>query len=144
MPDLDLRLLINTFSVLGALFAVWKGGAAERWAAGVVIANVLIGQSGQYLAPSSDNFIRLVNDGLTAMVLLGITVRYGAMWMGGVMLFYAAQFSMHSYYLVTERPMGDYVWALVNNINFTGVIWCLVIGAAVAWRKRVRAQRTAT
>lgn len=143
MPDLDLRLLINTFSVLGAMFAVWKGGAAERWAAGVVIVNVIVGQSGQYLAPSSDNFIRLVNDGLTAMVLLGITVRYGAVWMGGVMLFYAAQFSMHSYYLVTERPMGDYLWALVNNINFSGVIWCLVIGAAVAWRKRVRIQRAA-
>lgn len=136
---LDLRLLINVFSVLGALFALWKGGTAERSAAVVVIINVLIGQTGNMLAPASDNVIRLVNDGLTALVLLGITVRYGAPWMGGVMLFYAAQFAMHSYYLVTARPTGDYLYALINNINFIAVVLCLIIGTAVAWRHRLRA-----
>jgi hypothetical protein len=141
MPEIDLRTLINLFSVLGAVFALWKGGAAERWSAGVVILNVAIGQTGQVLAPESDDLIRLINDGLTAMVLLGITVRYGALWMGGVMLFYAAQFAMHSYYMVTERPTGDYLNALVNNVNFVGIIWCLIIGSAVAWRRRVLAAR---
>jgi hypothetical protein len=141
MFDLDLRTIVNTFSVLGAGFALWKGGAAERWSAAVVILNVVIGQSGQLLAPQSDDVIRLVNDGLTAVVLLGITVRYGALWMGGVMLFYAAQFAMHSYYMVTERKTGDYMNALINNINFTGIIWCLIIGAAVAWRRRAKAAR---
>jgi hypothetical protein len=137
---LDLRLLINIFSVFGALFAVWKGGAAERTAALVVIANVLIGQSGELLAPASDDIIRLVNDGLTAVVLLAVTVRFSALWMGGVMLFYAAQFSMHSYYLVTERPT-DYLHSLINNVDFIGIIWCLIIGTAVAWRRRVRQAR---
>jgi hypothetical protein len=133
--------LIDIFSVLGALFALWKGGRAERSAAIVVVANVLIGQFGKVVAPSADGMIRLVNDGVTAVVLLGITVRYGALWMGGVMLFYAAQFAMHSYYLVTERKTGDYLNALINNINFMGIIWCLVIGSAVAWRRRVKAAR---
>jgi hypothetical protein len=137
---LDLKLLINTFSVLGALFAVWKGGPAERMAAGVVIANVLIGQSGHLLDPASDDVLRLVNDGLTALVLLAITVRYSALWMGGVMLFFAAQFSMHSYYLVAERAT-DYFYALINNVDFIGIIWCLIIGTAVAWRRRVRQAR---
>jgi len=143
MPDISVRLLINVFSVLGALFALVKGGPAERWTAGVVILNVAIGQSSVYLASASDDMVRLVNDGLTALVLLGITLRYGAMWMGGVMLFYAAQFAMHSYYLVTQRPTGDYLNALLNNINFSGIIWCLIIGSAVAWRRRVRAARVA-
>src|SRR5262245_55261945 len=93
--------LIDVFSVLGALFALWKGGRAERAAAIAVLVNVAIGQLGKFVAPSADGMIRLVNDGLTALVLLGITVRYGALWMGGVMLFYCAQFAMHSYYLVT-------------------------------------------
>lgn len=141
MPDISVRLLINVFSVLGALFALVKGGPAERLSAGVVILNVAIGQSSVYLAPASDDMVRLVNDGLTALVLLGITLRYGAMWMGGVMLFYAAQFAMHSYYLVTQRQTGDYLNALLNNINFSGIIWCLIIGSAVAWRRRVRAAR---
>lgn len=143
MPEFDLRLLINVFSVLGAAFALWKGGPAERMSASVVILNVAIGQSGQYLAPQSDEVIRLVNDGLTALILLGITVRYGAPWMGGVMLFFAAQFAMHSFYLVTDRPGGDYFNALVNNVNFSGIIWCLIIGTAVAWRRRLRVQRAA-
>ena len=138
MPDLSIRLLINAFSVLGAGFALWKGGHAERTAAAVVIANVLIGQTGHLLVPSLDVTIRLVNDGLTALVLLGITVRYGALWMGGVMLFFAAQFSMHSYYLVTQQPTGGYLNAVINNINFSGIIWCLIIGTAVAWRRRVK------
>ena len=143
MPEFDLRLFINVFSIMGAGFALWKGGPAERMSASVVILNVAIGQSGQYVAPESDEVIRLVNDGLTALVLLAITVRYGAPWMGGVMLFFAAQFAMHSYYLVTERPTGDYLNAVVNNVNFTGIIWCLIIGTVVAWRRRIRLARAA-
>jgi len=135
--------LIDVFSVLGALFALWKGGRAERAAAVAVLINIAIGQLGRLLGPSADGMVRLVNDGLTALILLGITVRYGAMWMGGVMLFYAAQFAMHSYYLVTMRKTGDYLNALINNINFSGIIWCLVIGTIVAWRHRVVMARTA-
>ena len=125
MAHLSVGTLIDIFSVLGALFAVWKGGAAERAAAVLVIANVIIGQAGQFLAPDSGGLIRLVNDGLTALVLLAITLRYGALWMGGVMLFYAAQFSLHSYYLVTGRSDADYLHALINNIDYCGI---------VAWR----------
>lgn len=141
MPDISVRLLINVFSVLGALFALWKGGRAERAAAVIVLINALIGEASHWLAPDSDDIIRLVNDGLTALSLLVVTVRYGAPWMGGVMLFFAAQFAMHSFYMVTERPTGDYLNALINNINFMGIIWCLVIGTAVAWRSRAKARR---
>ncbi len=140
---MPIGLLIDVFSVLCALFALWKGGRAERSAALIVLANIAIGQLGRALAPGADSMIRLVNDGLTALVLLGITVRYGAMWMGGVMLFYAAQFAMHSYYLVTMRKTGDYLNALINNINFSGITWCLVIGTVVAWRGRVASARAA-
>jgi hypothetical protein len=137
MPDISVRLLINVLAILGALFALWKGGKAERVAAVIVLVNALIGEGSHWLAPKSDDIIRLVNDGLTAVGLLVVTVRYVAPWMGGVMLFFAAQFAMHSYYLVTERQTGDYLNALINNINFSGIIWCLVIGTGVAWRRRV-------
>jgi hypothetical protein len=138
MPDISARLLINTFCVLGALFALTKGGIAERWVAGVVIFNVIVGQASGWLAPGdTDGIIRLVNDGLAALLLLVITIRYGALWMGGVMLFFAAQFTLHSFYLVTERP-HDYYEALINNIDWSGIIWCMIIGTAVAWRARLR------
>lgn len=139
---LDLRLAINLFALAGCLFAFWKGGPAERWAALAVIVNVAIGQTGHYIAPALNTEIRLVNDGLTALIMLGITVRFAALWMGGVMLFYAAQFSMHSFYLVAQRER-DFLYVLINNIDFTSIIWCLIIGTAVAWRRRVRTARLA-
>ena len=141
MPDLSIRLVINLLSILGALFAIWKGSAAERTAAVIVIANALVGEAGYRLAPNSDAIIRLVNDGVTALALLGVTVRFGALWMGGVMLFFAAQFSLHSFYLVTDRPPTDYLHALVNNIDWSAITWCLVVGTIVAWRARVRRAR---
>jgi hypothetical protein len=138
MPQLPTTgLLIDAFAVLGALFAYWKGGRAERVAAIVIVVNVAVNELSKNMMPAGDNVVRLVNDGLTAVVLLGVTIWFGALWMGAVMLFYAAQFAMHSYYLVTQREIGDYTYALINNINFSGTIWCLVIGAAVAWRRRV-------
>src|SRR3569623_1086734 len=127
MPDLSLRLLINAFAIAGAAFALWKGGAAERMAAVIVIANALIGEASHWLAPGAEDVIRLVNDGLTALALLVVTVRYAALWMGGVMLFFAAQSALHAYYLVMERSSDDYLHALVNNIDFSGITWCLVI-----------------
>lgn len=134
---MSVGLLIDVFAVLGALFAVWKGNVAERAAAIIVIVNIAIGDAGRIIAPGSDGVIRLINDGLTAILLLGVTIRYGALWMGGVMLFFAAQFTLHSFYLVTERPQ-DFLHALINNIDFSGIIWCLIIGTGVAWRRRIR------
>jgi len=140
MSYLPEGLVIDFVSVVCALFAVWKGSAAERVAAVVVIVNIVIGDTGRVIAPGGDSIIRLVNDGLTALLLLGVTIRYGALWMGGVMLVFAAQFSLHSFYLVTERP-HDFLHALINNIDFSGIILCLIAGTVVAWRRRLRADR---
>jgi len=139
MPNL--ALTIDLLSGLCCLLALWKGGAGERAAAAAVIVNLMIGQAGHYLGPQVDDQIRVVNDGLTALALLAITVRYAVPWMGVVMLFFAAQFSMHAVYLVLARK-GDYLHALINNLDFIGINLCLVIGTVVAWRRR-RAARTA-
>ncbi len=143
MQNTSIGLLIDLVSVLGALFAMWKGGFAERVTAVVVILNVITGEVAYILVPISEAMIRLFNDGITALVLLGVTVRFGALWMGGVMLFFAAQFSLHSYYLGTDRP-HDFLHALINNIDFSGIIGCLIIGTAVVWRQRVSARMAAS
>ena len=140
MSSMPVGLIIDVFAAFGALFAFWKGGPAERATALVVVVNIAIGQSAMWLAPQLDSVIRLVNDGVTALVLLAITLRYGTPWMGGVMLFFAAQFSMHSYYLVMNRP-NDYLHALINNIDFSGIIGCMIIGTFVSWRKREARKR---
>src|SRR5579872_452535 len=130
--------LLELFFVLGALFALWRGGPAERWAAAVVIVNVAIGTVGNWLAPESDAILRLVNDGLAALLLLAVTLRYSSLWMGGMMLFFAAQFTLHSVYLVTGRLAAENLHAMINNIDWSGISWCLIIGTAVTWRRRLQ------
>lgn len=141
MPTSPIVQLLILFSLSGVVFALWKGNTAERLAAGVVVTNMALGLLFHALLPQIEGILRFANDGLAAVTLLAVTLRYGAPWMGGVMLFYAAQFSLHSYYMVSGRPETDYLHALVNNLNFGGITWCLIIGAAVAWRRRVKTAR---
>lgn len=144
MPTSPIVQLLTLFVLSALTFAVWKGTLAERIAAIVVLLNITAGLAVQKFVPDFSGAFRFINDGLAATALLAVTVRYGAPWMGGVMLFYAAQFSLHSYYLVTGRSNSDYLHAVVNNVNFMGIIWCLIIGTAVAWRRRaVRRRKTA-
>lgn len=140
MSPFFIFVLLTAFGLCGVLFAVWKGSTAERMAALVVVANIAVGFLSRYV-PELEGTLRFANDGLAAVVLLVVTVRYGAPWMGGVMLFYAAQFSLHSFYLVTGRSNTDYLHALINNINFSGIVWCLIIGTAVTLRRRARFAR---
>jgi len=141
MPTSPIVQLLLLFGVAGVAFAAWKGGRAERIAAAVVAGNLVIGLLIQVFTPSLQGTFRFANDGLAALILLGVTVRYGAAWMGGIMLFYAAQFSLHSFYIVTGRSNREYLHALINNINFASIILCLVIGTAVAWRRRALATK---
>ena len=57
------------------------------------------------------------------------------------MLLYAAQFSLYAFYFVTERP-NDNFHAIVNNLDFSGISWCLIIGTILSWRKRSQAMRS--
>lgn len=141
MSPLHIFIALTAFGLAGVLFSFWKGATAERIAAFVVVANMVLGFAVNSLSPDLAGTLRFASDGLSAVVLLIVTVRYGAPWMGGVMLFYAAQFSLHSFYLVTGRSNADYLHALINNINFAGIIWCLIIGTIVTVRRRARFAR---
>jgi hypothetical protein len=132
---------VELFGWGGCLFALWKGDRAERMAAGAVIANLVLGGSAMLVAHSYVEAFRLVNDGLAAVALLVLAVRYAAPWLGGAMLFYAAQFALHSVYLVMAMPTGTRLHADINNLNFMGMVACLIIGTAMTWRRRVVASR---
>lgn len=133
-------LTLFTLSACG--FALAVGSTAERFAAGVIVANIALGFSVKMLLPDIAPGFKLLNDGLAASFLLILAVRYTAPWLGGAMLFYAAQFALHSYFLVLNLPMT--VWrAHLNNFNFAGITCCLIAGTIVAWRRRLRARRAA-
>ena len=143
MSGISERLLVDTACVVTGLLALWQGGPAERRAALIVLANAVFTEASHWMLPQLDSLLRIFNDGTAAAVLLFITLRYGALWTGGVMLFFAAQFGLHSYYLVLERRDGDYIHALVNNLDWTGIILCLLTGTLTAWLDRRRGDRVA-
>lgn len=144
MPTSPILLALFVFSAFAILFALWKGGPAERMAAIVVATNLVVGVLVTEFLNPYRSILQFANDGATALVLLAITLRWAAPWMGVVMLLYGAQFALHAYYLATGRNPRDYLHALMNNLDFSAVLWCLVIGAAVAWRRRVVERRASS
>jgi hypothetical protein len=142
MPTSPIVQLQLAFAVAVVVFALWKGGAAERLTALAVVANLASGFVIDAFFPSSVSMLRFVTDGVTALALLAVVLRWATPWMGAVMLFYASQFSLHAYYEIAERNPRDYLHAVINNINFSGVSLCLAAGALVAWRRRLRSARS--
>lgn len=135
--------IVLAFILLGVavcLFAFWKGGAAERLAAVIVLVNIVLDPvAAVALSPGAESIFRLTSDGLAAMGMLAITLRYASPWLGAVMLCYGAQFTLHSYYFVTDRPKNDDLHAVINNLNFGGIVLCLFIATVVVWSRRSRA-----
>lgn len=138
MPDSPIIVGLLAFSLVACLFAFAKGGQGEQIGAGVILANLFAMMiSNQVLG--KNQIVVLGIDALTAFALLAVTLRYASLWLGGVMLLYALQFTLHAFYFVSERPR-DRLHVVANNVDFFAVSLCLVIGTAVAWR---RSRRTA-
>lgn len=144
MPTAPIVLGLIALTLGISLLALWKGGPAERLGGAVVGANVVLSIAGGLVLPqSAQSIARLTLDGLTALCLLVIAVRYASFWLGGVMLLYAAQFSLHAFYIVTSRPI-DLLHIKINNVNFLLISICLAFGTGVAWWQRTRAAGAAT
>ena len=128
--------LLIVFAALTSLFAFLKGGTPERIGAAIVMANTLAYMVSEALL--HNQLVNLGIDGLTALVLLAVAVRYASFWQGAVMLLYAMQFGLHAVYFVLERPRDNF-HVIVNNGIFYAVCACLAAGTALAWRRRGQA-----
>lgn len=115
--------------------AFWTGEAPERWAAGLLSLSIVPAIISSSFHIPDFPMVELFGDGLTALGLLALTVIYGRLWLGAALLFQAAQFTLHSFYLVTERP-NDLIHAVANNVNFLGIMLSLALGTAFAVRRR--------
>jgi hypothetical protein len=135
-----ITLIALTYGVCG--LALWKGEAAERWGAGLFLLSTALESLAQTFKIPDFPMIELVGDGLTAIGLLVLLMIYGRLWLGAAMLFQAAQFTLHSFYLVTERE-HDAFHVVVNNVNFMGLVLSIAVGAAMSIYRRSRARRAA-
>jgi hypothetical protein len=122
---------------LAMAFALWKGDRAVRIAATVLL---LLDVATFLIKPQfgdvSGETILLAVDFVCAVVLLFLAVRYANLWIGAAMLFQAAQFSLHAFYLVMDRR-HDRLHAWINNLDLLGLVISIVTGALLAIRRRV-------
>jgi hypothetical protein len=130
--------VLGMLGVLNCLFVFALGGAAERIGAGVILTNLLAGFANDLLMhPQLAQLLELCIDGVTALILLGITVRYASFWLGAVMLLYGLQFGLHAYYAVLERQR-DFLHLVLNDADFIAVNLAMTAGTLMAWRRRHR------
>ena len=135
-PTINILLTLLTLTVCG--FAIVRGGQGERITGVTIVAVMVLQRLARVAAPADFHpTISLVGDGLPALVLLVLTVRYASPWLGAIMFFYAAQFALHSFYIVMVRRV-DVFHFIVNDINLMGIHLCLVLGTVMAWRRRIR------
>ena len=118
-------------------FAIWKGDTAVRVAGAAFL---ILGASAILINPHagdvSSETITLALDFACAVIFLLLAVRYANLWIGAAMLFQAAQFSLHAYYLVLELP-HDRMHAWINNLDDAGILISIVTGTVLAIRRRM-------
>ncbi|HEY8615549.1 hypothetical protein [Phenylobacterium sp.] len=133
MTAYALATLLLVFILGTCLFGLVKGGAAERLSAAIILANHLVGMINQAYGPNS--IVTLANNGVTALVLLGVAVRFASPWLGGVMLLFGLQFTLHAAYIVLQRER-DMLYVALSNINIFAISLCLLAGVLSAMRGR--------
>jgi len=112
-------LLSANFGV--AAFAGWKGDGAVRWAALVQLCTSVDGLLASTLGGDWNQTLELGAGLVSAAIYLLLAVRFANLWIGGAMLLQAAEFSLASFYLVTDRPL-DHLHAWINNTCEWGIV----------------------
>lgn len=130
-------------TVLVVALSWWRGGPPERIGAILVLAVAVLARLIDIAAPPEWRAVaHLSNDALLGIGFLVVTVIYGSLWLGGAMLFQAAQFSLHAFYFVMARPHDD-PYAVINNINTAAIMLCIIAGALASWRRWAQANPSA-
>jgi hypothetical protein len=139
MAKMPIAALACYGAILGATTLAWlRGGAAERLGGALFLVMTGVDLVARLAVPAAlltDGL--LVADGLMALGFLALALRFGSLWLGGALLFQAAQFSLHAFYLVTGRPL-DLIHAVANNLDTYGVAACIAVGALTARRPQAR------
>lgn len=129
--------LLTIATLLVGAFALWKGGPAEKicGVANVIVAALYMICQALVAAGAELQIMFLLIDCGLALVFLALAVRYASLFLGAAMILQGAQFSMHAYFMVTERQMDD-AYALANNVISWLVLACIAVATVVYWSKR--------
>lgn len=129
--------------ILVCVLVLAKGARPERIAALLVAASwsgLLVWQA--LSRQKVPEMALLVSDFVVATGFLLLAVRYASLWLGAGMLFQGAAFAMHLLHL---SDPGENLRTYVMTVNLLSYAVLATIGgaAAVTWRARIRARKSA-
>jgi hypothetical protein len=126
-------------------FAIWKGGAPERWGTAMILVAWVAMLVAEALArPAIPVVTYLTLDGLLAVGFLVVAVRYSSLWLGGAMICQSILFGAHALRLSDGSRVfwhGCNVYLLVSNVVGFLVLFILIGGTFATIQRRRRAER---
>jgi hypothetical protein len=128
--------------VVACLFAMAKGGRAERWGAALICTSwfssyaVSFFLSGVF-SPQIRELTFLAVDAALAIGLLALAFRFAKVWLGVAMLMLSGELGLNS------AAMGDWGFRFrdyiaLNNILSFGLLFLLIGATVTAWVQRTR------
>ncbi|CAN5218640.1 hypothetical protein BH11PSE2_BH11PSE2_19750 [soil metagenome] len=144
----SLTLIAIDATIVGVLlFATIKGGPAERRAALLYFAVLLISiPLGAPRAQSVHDTLNLVLDAIVAIGFLLLSVRYSNLWLAAAMVTQGLLFGVHAYRLGLEENL---IWhhlnvaVLFSNIMAMQLMWIFTGATIASWVRRSRLARGA-
>jgi hypothetical protein len=138
---LDDKLIVPLefgFVLLCCLFALLKGGAAERTGGFIVVACYLATEATVLLMwPHFSIFVAFISDFILAVGLLIVAFRYGSIWLGFAMLLQSANLCSQAL-AFTGEGLGHLPEAILNNMLSLLMGASIAMGAFLSWRRRRR------
>ena len=136
MPTALVAQLLWVAILAVCALAYFKGGAPERWGAGLTLVMAVAFLVVNNVMPQPQRGVpHLVLDGVLAVGFMALTLRYASAWLGLVMVLQGVQFSLHAFYFVTHKTPG-LAYAMVNNLVTWGTLLGLLWGVLAYWRLR--------
>jgi len=137
MPFLEIVFPVSVLvlSVIIPIWAILKGGEAERISALILLVSVSVSWPTYYFYSLPYTAVTLLAiDGLTALGFLFVALTYQHLWIALIMFCIAAYFSLHAYYLAAARPLDQ------DFANFTNLATLLILLALAqgVWSSRRR------
>ena len=129
MSQIGLILMIVT-----CLFALLKGGAAERYGASLIGTAWIASLGFQVLTPTGGREVTLlIVDFLLACGLLAIAIRYASLWIGTAMLLQAAILALHAEAMGGTTFSDRYHFYVALNVCSFGMLMPIAWASAVHW-----------
>ena len=135
----SLALILGAFIVCGVAF--WKGDGAARIAGVINLFNAAALPAMRIVfGHQTGEVLQLLSDFVASVGFLILAVRFASPWLGACMLLQSGQFSLHAFYLVTDRP-HDQLHAWINNVDQWAIYICILVGVGLAVRRRAAMAR---